>query len=82
MLRLNRNKVVSSFSAAVNEDSEEEVEDIFHDWVVMLKKSDVHLNSDINDVFWDISIDSAKARTRRLSEVLDDMPFGDRPGKG
>ena len=82
MLRLNRNKVVSSFSAAVNEDSEEEVEDIFHDWVLMLKKGDVHLNSDINDVFWDISIDSAKARTRRLSEVLDDMPFGDRPGKG
>jgi hypothetical protein len=55
------------------------VEDIFHDWVRMLSKTDIHLNSDINDVFWSISFDKAKVRTRRLSEVLDDMPFGDRP---
>jgi hypothetical protein len=55
------------------------VEDIFHDWNRMLQKSDVHINADINDVFWDISIDQAKVRTRRFSEVLDDMPFGDRP---
>ena len=55
------------------------VEDIFHDWVRMLQKSDVHINADINDVFWNISIDKDKVRTRRLSEVLDDMPFVDRP---
>lgn len=60
-------------------EAEVEAEDIFHDWVLMLKKGDVHLNSDINEVFWNISIDSALSRTRRLSEVLDDMPFGDRP---
>jgi hypothetical protein len=32
--------------------NQEEVEDIFHDWVRMLLKADIRINSDINDVFW------------------------------
>jgi len=34
---------------------QEEVEDIFSDWVRMLIKSDIRINADINDVFWNIS---------------------------
>ena len=57
----------------------EEVEDIFNDWVRMLKKKDIHINADINDVFWNISFDKDKVRMRRMSEVIEDMPFEDRP---
>jgi hypothetical protein len=32
--------------------NQEEVEDIFHDWVRMLLKADIRINADINDVFW------------------------------
>jgi hypothetical protein len=55
------------------------VEDIFSDWSRMLRKQDIHINADINDVFWNISFDKDMVRTRRLSEVIDDMSFEDRP---
>lgn len=45
----------------------------------MLHKSDIRINADINDVFWNISCDKDMVRTRRLSEVIDEMPFEDRP---
>lgn len=60
-----------------NERRETEVEDIFSDWLDMQKKKKVRkARAEINDVFWNISLDP---RQRRISQVLDNLPFADHP---
>ena len=60
----------------------EEVEDIFRDWLRMQRRGSggVGAAEDVNDIFWKIGMsDSGRTRQRRISEVLDNLPFDDQP---
>ena len=60
----------------------EEVEDIFRDWLRMQRRGSgsVGVAEDVNDIFWKIGMsDSGRTRQRRISEVLDNLPFDDQP---
>ena len=61
------------------EDEEEvEVEDIFRDWLRLQRRGSS--TEDVNDIFWKIGMsDSGRTRQRRISEVLDNLPFDDQP---
>ena len=66
--------------ASVENDDERkavEVEDIFSDWLNMQKKKKIRkARAEINEVFWNISLEP---RQRRISQVLDNLPFSDHP---
>ena len=59
-------------------EEEEEVEDIFRDWLRLQRRGSA--TEDVNDVFWKIGMsDSGRVRQRRISEVLENLPFDDQP---
>ena len=61
-----------------NGEEEEEVEDIFRDWLRLQRRGSA--TEDVNDVFWKIGMsDSGRVRQRRISEVLENLPFDDQP---
>jgi len=65
------------------EEGAEEVEDIFRDWLRLQRRGSVGGGADaedVNDIFWKIGMsDSGRTRQRRISEVLDNLPFDDHP---
>ena len=64
---------------AVQEEEEAEVEDIFRDWLRLQRRGSA-TSEDVNDVFWKIGMsDSGRTRQRRISEVLENLPFDDQP---
>ena len=73
--------------ASPSNNFELEPEDIYRDWVRLLRRtsSTDSDDRDINDVFWSISLGCVESRPggnrreRRISEVLENLPFQDRP---
>ena len=58
----------------------EEVEDIYRDWLRLQRRGSAAAAEDVNDIFWKIGMsDSGRTRQRRISEVLENLPFDDHP---
>lgn len=63
------------------EQEEEQPEDIYRDWLRLMRRNSLTdecgSETDINDIFWSISMEPR--RHRRISEVLENLPFDDHP---